>query len=333
MEAIALNSTLGGHVLDLRRYTQSPGQKRRYRLVDVETSRFAPVPNLVNGAEPRFAHPSEQEFARILDFYGLRWDYEPLSFPLQWHGDRAVEMLTPDFYLPELDLYLELTTMKQSLVTQKNRKIRRLRHLYPEVNIKLLYRRDFHRLLAKFGFGPLVETDLPGISRVLYTERQIQQKVQELGRLISRDYVDRRPVLIGVQRGMVCFMADVMRHISLPTKMDFMSISHYAGEHGPDIRITKELDLDIDGSDVILIEDIVDTGMTLNWLIAQLRSRRPTSVEVCALLDKRARRIADVDIEYVGFEAPDEFLVGYGLDYMESYRNLPFIGVLRPVGT
>ena len=302
-------------------------------MVDVETSRFAPVPNLVNGAEPRFAHPSEQEFARILDFYGLRWDYEPLSFPLLWDGDRAVEMLTPDFYLPELDLYLELTTMKQSLVTQKNRKIRRLRHLYPEVNIKLLYRRDFHRLLAKFGFGPLVETDLPGISRVLYTERQIQQKVQELGRLISRDYVDRRPVLIGVQRGMVCFMADVMRHISLPTKMDFMSISHYAGEHGPDIRITKELDLDIDGSDVILIEDIVDTGMTLNWLIAQLRSRRPTSVEVCALLDKRARRIADVDIEYVGFEAPDEFLVGYGLDYMESYRNLPFIGVLRPVGT
>ncbi len=302
-------------------------------MVDVETSRFAPVPNLVNGAEPRFAHPSEQEFARILDFYGLRWDYEPLSFPLQWDGDRAVEMLTPDFYLPDLGLYLELTTMKQSLVTQKNRKIRRLRHLYPEVNIKLLYRRDFHRLLAKFGFGPLVETDLPGISRVLYTERQIQQKVQELGRLISRDYVDRRPVLIGVQRGMVCFMADVMRHISLPARMDFMSISNYAGEHGPDIRITKELDLDIDGSDVILIEDIVDTGMTLNWLIAQLRSRRPTSVEVCALLDKRARRIADVDIEYVGFEAPDEFLVGYGLDYMESYRNLPFIGVLRPVGT
>jgi hypoxanthine phosphoribosyltransferase len=306
---------------------------RRYRLVDVETSRFVPVPNIVNGAEPRFAHPSEQEFARILDFYGLRWDYEPLSFPLQWDGDRAVEMLTPDFYLPDLDLYLELTTMKQSLVTQKNRKIRRLRHLYPEVNIKLLYRRDFHRLLAKFGFGPLVETDLPGISRVLYTERQIQQKVHELGRLISRDYVDRRPILIGVQRGMVCFMADVMRHISLPARMDFMSISHYSGEHGPDIRITKELDLDIDGSDVILIEDIVDTGMTLNWLIAQLRSRRPTSVEVCALLDKRARRIADVDIKYVGFEAPDEFLVGYGLDYMESYRNLPFIGVLRPVGT
>lgn len=308
-------------------------QTRRYRLVDVETSRFIPVPNVVEGTEPRFAHPSELEFARILDFYGLRWDYEPLSFPLQWDGDRVAEMLTPDFYLPDLDLYLELTTMKQSLVTQKNRKLRRLRELYPDVNIKLLYRRDFHRLLAKFGFGPLIETDLPGISRVLYSERQIQQRVQELGRAISRDYAGRRPVLIGVQRGMVCFMADIMRHISLPTRMDFMSISHYSGEYGPDIRITKGLDLNISGSDVVLIEDIVDTGMTLNWLIAHLQSRQPASVEVCALLDKRARRIADVDVKYVGFDAPDEFLVGYGLDYLESYRNLPFVGALKPVLT
>ena len=115
--------------------------------------------------------------------------------------------------------------------------------------------------------------------------------------------------------------------------MDFMSISHYSGEYGPDIRITKGLDLNISGSDVVLIEDIVDTGMTLNWLIAHLQSRQPASVEVCALLDKRARRIADVDVKYVGFDAPDEFLVGYGLDYLESYRNLPFVGALKPVLT
>ena len=301
-------------------------------MVDVETSRLTPIPNIVNGSGPKFAHPSEEEFARILDFYGLLWEYEPLSFPLQWDGDRTVEMMTPDFYLSELDLYLELTTMKQSLVTQKNRKIRRLREHYPHINVKLLYRKDFHRLLAKFGFGPLVESDVPGISRVLYTEHQIQQKVHDLGRTISRDYASRRPVLIGVQRGMVCFMADIMRQISVPARMDFMSISHYSGETGPDIRITKELDLDIHGSDVIMIEDIVDTGMTLNWLTGHLKAREPASVEVCALLDKRARRIADTSIKYVGFEAPDEFLVGYGLDYMESYRNLPFIGVLKPAG-
>ena len=299
-------------------------------MAETDSSRLTPVRNTANGGQPGFAHPSEREFAGILDFYGLRWEYEPMSYPLQWDADRAVEMLTPDFYLPDLDLYLELTTMKQSLVTRKNRKVRRLRQLYPDINVKLLYRKDFHRLLAKYGFGPLVESDVPRISRVLYTERQIQQKVQELGKAISRDYATRRPVLIGVQRGMVCFMADIMRHISLPVRMDFMSISHYAGEDGPDIRITKGLDIGIRGADVVLIEDIVDTGMTLNWLIGYLRSLGPASVEVCTLLDKRARRIADVAIRYTGFEAPDEFLVGYGLDYMETYRNLPFIGVLRP---
>ena len=154
--------------------------------------------------------------------------------------------------------------------------------------------------------------------------------MEELGKALSADYADRRPVLVGVQRGMVCFMADLMRHISLPIRMDFMSISHYAGESGPDIRITKSLDIDIEGADIILVEDIVDTGMTLNWLTGYLRSLSPSSVEVCALLDKRVRRIANVEIKYVGFEAPDEFLVGYGLDYMETYRNLPFIATLRP---
>ena len=294
----------------------------------------APVPNVAagRGGSPLFAHPSEEEFARILDFYGLRWEYEPTSFPLEWEDDRPLEMMTPDFYLPDLDLYLELTTMKQSLVTQKNRKLRKLRLRYPQISVKLLYRKDFHRLLAKFGFGPLAEAGVPGISRVLYTERRIRQRAEELGRAISRDYAGARPVLIGVQRGMVCFMADIMRHISLPVRMDFMSISNYGGAGGADISITKALDLDISGDPVILVEDIVDTGMTLNWLITYLRSLAPASVEVCALLDKRARRIADVRMRYVGFDAPDEFLVGYGLDYMEAYRNLPFIGALRPEG-
>ncbi|MDP2726692.1 MAG: hypothetical protein Q8P59_04040, partial [Dehalococcoidia bacterium] len=103
----------------------------------------------------RFAHPSEEEFARILDFYRIDWRYEPRSFPLVWDGNTAVEMFTPDFYLPDLDLYIELTTMKQSLVTSKNRKVRKLKELYPEINIKLLYKKDYHRLLAKYGYGPL----------------------------------------------------------------------------------------------------------------------------------------------------------------------------------
>ena len=279
---------------------------------------------------PHFAHPSEQEFARILDFYGLRWDYEPRSFPLRWDGDRVLEMLTPDFYLPDLDLYIELTTMKQSLVTVKNRKIRHMHEVHPEINIKLLYRKDFHRLLAKYGFGPLAQDDIAKIDRVLYSTRQISQRVSELGKQISRDYKGKQPILIGVQRGMICFMADLMREISLPIGLDFMSISTYEGEDTKGVRIVKDLDLDLSERDVILIEDVVDTGMTLNYLMQHLESKGPSSLEICALLDKRARRLVDVQIRYVGFEVPDEFLVGYGLDYLEKYRNLPFIGVLKP---
>ena len=279
---------------------------------------------------PNFAHPSEREFAQILDFYGLRWDYEPRSFALRWEGERVLEMLTPDFYLPELGLYVELTTMKQSLVTEKNRKLRRMRELYPEINVKLLYRRDYHRLLAKYGFGPLAQEEVRGIDSVLLTTHQIRQRVGELGRRISHDYKDKRPVLVGVQRGMVCFMADLMREISLPIGMDFMSISQYAGGDAPGVKITKDLVIDLQGQDVILIEDIVDTGMTLNYLTNHLKAKEPATVVVCTLLDKKARRLVEVEIRYVGFDVPDEFLVGYGLDYMERYRNLPFVGVLKP---
>ena len=287
------------------------------------------TPDVAEG-EPTFAHPSEKEFAQILDFYGLRWVYEPRSFPLRWEGDRIVEMLTPDFFMPELDLYVELTTMKQSLVTEKNRKIRRLRERYPEIEIKLLYRRDYHRLLAKYGFGPLAQAQVREIDRVLFTTGQIQQTVGKLGRQLSEDYQGRQPILVGVQRGMVCFMADLMRVVSLPIALDFMSITHYAGGDPPGVRITKDLDLDISGQDLILVEDIVDTGMTLNYLINHLTAKRPKTLEVCTLLDKKARRIVNVPIRYVGFDVPDEFLVGYGLDYLEKYRNLPFIGVLMP---
>ncbi|MFQ5872505.1 MAG: hypoxanthine phosphoribosyltransferase [Dehalococcoidia bacterium] len=165
---------------------------------------------------------------------------------------------------------------------------------------------------------------------MLFTTKQIQQKVGKLGRQIARDYKDKQPILIGVQRGMVCFMADLMREISLPIGIDFMSISHYTARNPKGVRITKDLDTDLSGQDVILVEDIVDTGMTLNYLINHLKSKETATLEVCTLLDKRARRLVDVEMRYIGFEAPDEFLVGYGLDYLEKYRNLPFIGVLKP---
>lgn len=276
-----------------------------------------------------FAHPSEEEFVRILDFYRIRWRYEPRSFPLQTEHNGGVEMFTPDFYLPDLDLYIELTTMKQSLVTAKNRKLRRLRELYPDVNIKLLYRKDYHRLLAKYGFGPLGEARVEGIHHVLLSEAQIKKRVDELGKDISRDYAGKKPLLVGIIKGMICFMADLMRSMALPVTIDFMAVSYYS--HVTDaVRIVKDLDRDIAGCDVIMLEDIVDTGMTLNYILNYLAQRKPASLNVCTLLDKRSRRLVDVPLKYIGFEIPDEFVVGYGLDYGEEYRNLPFIGVLKP---
>ena len=305
-----------------------PDDKHQSRSRTESTQPLSPHPPSSPPDSPAFAHPSEEEFARILDFYGLQWEYEPRSFLLRWEGEQTKEMFTPDFYLSELDLYLELTTMKQSLVTKKNRKLRRLRELYPETNIKLLYRRDYHRLLAKYGFGPLAHANVEGVSRVLFTTDQIEKRVSELGRQISHDYRGRHPILVGVLRGVLLFMADLMREITLPVELEVMAVSSYQGETRGGVRVTKGLDADIAGRDVILVEDIIDSGMTLNYLTSYLESKQPASLEVCTFLDKKARRIVDVPVKYVGFDIPDEFVVGYGLDYEEKYRNLPFIGAI-----
>jgi len=274
-----------------------------------------------------FANPSEEEFARILDFYNIEWVYEPQSFPLRWEGDRVTEMFTPDFYLPGLDLYIEITILKQSLVTKKNRKLRRLRQLYPEVKIMLLHKNEYDRLLARYGCGSLAHTRARSISRVLYSPTEIEERVRALAEQISKDYAGRRPVMVGVERGFICFMADLIRYITIPLDVDFITISYYSGSDHSIFKITKDVDLNIAGRHVIVVEGIVDTGMTLNSIINHLRSRQPASLAVCTLLDKRMRRIADVPLAYVGLEVHDEFVVGYGLDYGEEYRNLPFIGV------
>jgi len=276
-----------------------------------------------------FAHPSEEDFAKLLDFYCIEWLYEPRSFPLRWEGGKIAEMFTPDFYLPELDLYVELTTLKQHLLTEKNRKLRQLRELHPEVNIRLLNKNDFLKLLAKYGYGPLGEAKVEGVDRVLYSHAKIQRRVRTLARHISRDYAGQRLVLIGILKGVVCFMADLMQHLSLPVTLDFMAISYYGGD-GQVVKITRDLDSSITGQHVLMVEDIVDTGMTLNYILNHLSAHNPASLRVCTLLDKKARRLINVPLDYVGFEAPDEFVVGYGLDYKAEYRNLPFIGILHP---
>jgi hypoxanthine phosphoribosyltransferase len=278
-----------------------------------------------------FMHPSEREFAKLLDYYGIKYLYEPRSFPLRWEGNRVVEMHSPDFYLPEQDQYFELTTMKQSLVTQKNRKLREVRELYPEINIQLLYRRDYIRLLGKYGYGPMVDAKVEGIGSTLFTEEQLLRRVREIAAQITKDYAGQEPVLVGVLRGASIFLADLIRAIDLPTELAFMSVSRYGGEHTGAVEVLRDVEVNVEGRPVILVEGLVDTGLTLRPIMQHLEDKGLASLDVCAMFDKRARRVIDVPIRYLGFEVPDEFIVGYGLDYNERYRNLPHIATLRVI--
>jgi hypoxanthine phosphoribosyltransferase len=277
----------------------------------------------------QFSEADKGFLLSVADFYRIEWLYEPRSFPLKWENGGVTEMFTPDFYLPELDLYVELTTLKQSLITEKYRKFRRLKELYPEINIKLLNKSDYLQLLAKYGYGSLGEAKIEGVNRVLYSHTQIQRRVRVLARRISHDYAGKQLVLVGILKGVICFMADLMQHLSLPVTLDFMAISYYGGD-GQMVKITKDFDSNMTGQHIVMVEDIVDTGMTLNYVLNHLSAHNPASLRVCTLLDKRARRLIDVPLDYVGFEIPDEFVVGYGLDYKGQYRNLPFIGILYP---
>ncbi len=170
------------------------------------------------------------------------------------------------------------------------------------------------------------------ILQVLVSEEEIHNKVQELGRAISRDYQGKNLLLVSVLKGSVVFMADLMRSIDIHARIDFMSVSSYG--HGTKtsgvVKIIKDLDIDLEGYDLLLVEDILDSGRTLYYLREILQQRNPASIRIATLLNKPARREADITPDYVCFEVPDEFVVGYGLDYAEKYRNLPFIGVLKP---
>lgn len=168
---------------------------------------------------------------------------------------------------------------------------------------------------------------------VVINQREIEQRVMELGEIISQDYASSEspPVIVAVLRGSVYFVVDLTRKLSVPFHLDFMGISSYGGSSDPFgvVRITKDLEVNIYGRDVLLVENIVDTGLTLNYLLKNLYTRRPSSIRVCAFIDMKARRLIDVPIDYKGFELPDLFVVGYGLDYQECYRNLNEIASLK----
>lgn len=167
--------------------------------------------------------------------------------------------------------------------------------------------------------------------KVLIDEPTLKKKVKELGKKLTIDYEDKNPVLVSILRGSFIFVADICRELKIPVTFDFMAVSSYGNSRVSSgiVRITKDLDCSIEGKEVVIIEDIVDSGRTLNYLIKNLRARNPKSIEVCALLDKNVPRKMENSVKYKGFDIPNKFVVGYGLDFAERYRNLPFIGYIE----
>ncbi|KTD88756.1 MULTISPECIES: hypoxanthine phosphoribosyltransferase [Paenibacillus] len=170
------------------------------------------------------------------------------------------------------------------------------------------------------------------IQEVLITEEELQQKIKELGRTLSEEYAGRTPLVICVLKGAFIFMADLVKAITVPVEMDFMAVSSYGASTKSSgvVKIIKDLDVSVEGRDILIVEDIIDSGLTLSYLIELLRNRNAASINVVTLFDKPSGRTVNLEARYTGFVLPDEFVVGYGLDYAERYRNLPYVGVLKP---
>jgi hypoxanthine phosphoribosyltransferase len=293
--------------------------------------------------EHDFAHPAEKDLARILSFYRIRWVYEPTTFHLEFRDDgRPAEQITPDFYLPDHDLYIELTTMRQRLVTRKNRKIRRLRETFPSIHIKLMYRRDYDRLIGAYPSPDQIAE--PELGPVLFDSDAIQTRIRGLAFEISEttsrfpdiaSQDDRWPErreplhLIGVGAGSRQVLSDLGRaldQLECCVTRDELQLSRYGSGDGNDrVRIDGSLQMPVDGRDVVLVEDIVSSGLSLVSVTEWLRRKGARSVRVCALLDREDARIIDIPLDYVGFKAPDEVLVGYGLSSYPQFREQPYI--------
>lgn len=184
----------------------------------------------------------------------------------------------------------------------------------------------------KKNFPPGFEVLSGDIQEIFLSADEIQARILEMGRAITNDYAGQTPLLVGALKGILCFMADLIRAISIPIEIDFMAVSSYSAEARDRgvVRVIKDLDVSIIDRHVIFVEDVVDTGLTLNYLLRSLRTRGPASLEVCTLFNKPTRRLIEIPLRYKGFDLPDFFVVGYGLDYAERYRNLPYVGILKP---
>jgi hypoxanthine phosphoribosyltransferase len=308
-------------------------------LSPIERGFFQPV------EEHAFAHPAEQDLARIFSFYRIRWVYEPTTFHLEFREDgRPAEQITPDFYLPDHDLFIELTTMRQRLVTRKNRKIRRLREIFPSLQIKLLYRKDYDRLVGAYPAPDHISD--PQLGETVFESGVVQERLGELALEIfessevlsslteSEGRQRTAPLhLIGVGSGSKRILGDLAAQLDLHAccvTTDLLMLSRYGGGQNDErVRMGQALKTPVAGRDVVLVADIVSSGLSLVYVTEWLRSKGARSVRICALLDREDARIIDIPLDFVGFRAPDEVLVGYGLSSYPQFRELSYIASIH----
>jgi len=294
-----------------------------------------PLRWLLQPNDDRFAHPAEIEVARLLTFYGLRWAYEPTTFAVRWGRDgRPVEFVTPDFYLPEHDLYLELTTMRQRLVTRKNRKFRLLREAYPNVRVRMLYLRDFQRL--REVYGPSCVEREARIGGILFDQQDVEMRIAQLARQLIQAWHGKvasergqRPLLIGVGSGSDRFLTTLgenLRGLGVPVDLDRVALTSIGADSGSSrVRVSRPPVTSLTGRSVTLVQEVLSTGLSATFLSGWLRRHGAGSVEMCALLDREAARVVDVPVVCRGFAVPDVALAGFGLARRRQFRELPYI--------
>lgn len=286
------------------------------------------------GTEPQFAHPAELELARVFTFFGIRWSYEPTTFTLPALPDgRPVARFTPDFFLPDHRLYLELTTMRQRLVTRKNSKVRRLIDAYPNVQVKLVYRRDFVRLMNCYR-GALSQATERDIVGAFATGEDIDHRITQMAADIARRLPDSGPVLLGLGAGTKRFQIALAEHLSeigvVPKCFRIGMSRNVVDEQRVRVRVRRAPHgLELCERDVILVTDVVSSGLTLAHVQRWLQRRGVKRLITCALLDRSGARLIDASIDYSGFTAANDVLVGFGLQLRPNLAHLPYIGVLR----
>ncbi|MFN8592875.1 MAG: hypothetical protein U0031_15575 [Thermomicrobiales bacterium] len=294
-----------------------------------------PLRWLMQPNECRFAHEAEVEFAKLLSFYGIRWAYEPTTFAVRWGDDgNPVEFVTPDFYLPDHDAYVELTTMRQRLVTRKNRKFRHLREHYPNVRVRMLYLRDFERLRETYR---LPDGDRESrVARTVVAEAEVYQRIGEMARelieiwqSLSREEREQRPLLMGLGPGSRRFLAALserVRETGTPIDSCQVAVNRFTlSDDGAKARLIRQPHVNVAGRLVVIVQEVLSTGLSAAFLAAWLRRNGAANASVCALLDREAARILDVPVISRGIMAPDVALAGFGLSRWHVHRHLPYI--------